>query len=100
MVCTVEGCEAHYACRLRAKSLMVSPKATPTRHNRKAPAPHRFNQWEKGIAGEHRPGGGFMPYQDVHGDPIRMKRFHEKRHIFQAQLDSRAQHVTEGASDG
>lgn len=45
------------------------------RHNNKAPSPHRYNNWEKGKAGEDRPGGTRMPYLDKHGSMIPIKRF-------------------------
>ena len=81
-ICAIPGCTEHYACTMRDKGVAVSPAAMPTRHNRKSPAPHQYNNWERGIAGENRPGGGFMPYFDESGDPIRMKRYHEKRAHF------------------
>jgi hypothetical protein len=66
-------CEA-YACQLRAKGVSVSPKATPTQHNRKAPAPHTNNNWEKGVAGENRGRGTFMPYLGQDGKPLPIKQ--------------------------
>lgn len=47
------------------------------KHNGKPPAPHRYNQWEKGRAGEHRPGGGFMPYLGNDGTALPIKKFAE-----------------------
>jgi len=68
------GCDCGaYACKLRAKGVSVSPKATPTQHNRKAPAPHTNNSWEKGVAGENRGGGTFMPYLGADGKPLPIK---------------------------
>lgn len=56
--------EAHYACRLRAKGVQVSASATPNRRaSRPQPVrPMREGSWEKGIAGERRRDGSFMPY--------------------------------------
>lgn len=63
-ICAVPGCQDHFACRLRAKGVSVSPAATPTRVSNRT-QPHRpmaEPSWEKGKAGEHRPDGSFMPY--------------------------------------
>lgn len=42
--------------------------------------------WERGIKGEHRADGAFMPYLDEKLDPIRMKPWAEKRHSYEASL--------------
>lgn len=43
--------------------------------------------WERGIKGEHRPDGSFMPYVDDHTmSPIRMKQWTEHRHGYEAEL--------------
>jgi hypothetical protein len=82
MICTVEGCEEHYGCRLRTKSVQTAPSATPSRHNHLPPAKHQFNSWERGIAGESRPGGTRMPYLHANGDPVRLKTYTENRAHF------------------
>lgn len=75
------GCECDkYACRLRRKGVSVSPKATPSRHNRKAPRLHTNNSWEKGVAGENRGHGTFMPYLGSDGRPIPIKQKSEAEH--------------------
>ena len=72
-----EGCDCgSYACELRNKGIQVSA-AGMVRHNRKPPSPHRYNQWEKGKAGEHRADGTWMPYLDKHGSQIPIKTFSE-----------------------
>ena len=63
-----------YGCQLRRKGVQVSP-AGMVKHNGKPPAAHRYNQWEKGKAGEHRPDGTFMPYLNKTGDAIPIKHF-------------------------
>lgn len=68
-------CEA-YACRMRKKSIQVSP-AGMVKHNRKPPAKHQYNNWEKGKAGEKRPDGSFMPYLDRNGSAIPIKSHSE-----------------------
>lgn len=65
-----------YACELRKKAPQVGI-AGMARHNGKAPAPHRYNQWEKGTAGETRPDGSRMPYLDKHGGEIPIKKYSE-----------------------
>ena len=68
-----------YAERLRDKGFQVSP-AGMVRHNGKPPAKPRYNNWEKGRAGEHRPDGSFMPYIDGKGSEIPIKKMAEKRY--------------------
>ena len=47
------------------------------KHNGKPPAKPRWNQWEKGTAGESRPNGTRMPYLDKHGSVIPIKKYAE-----------------------
>ena len=42
--------------------------------------------WERGIKGEHRPDGSFMPYLNGNLDPIRMKDWGENRRTYEAGL--------------
>lgn len=61
MICQADdGC---YACVLRRKGVQVSPAATPSRVKNRA-QPHRplaDPSFEKGLVGEHRVDGSFMP---------------------------------------
>lgn len=50
------------------------------KHNGKPPAQHRWNQWEKGTAGEDRPNGTRMPYLDKHGSVIPIKHYAEGKY--------------------
>lgn len=65
-----------YGAKLREKGVQVSP-AGMVRHNSKPPAKPRFNNWEKGRAGEDRPGGTRMPYLDKTGSAIPIKKMSE-----------------------
>jgi len=47
------------------------------RHNKKTPSPQRYNNWEKGTAGETRPDGSRMPYLDKFGSEIPIKKYSE-----------------------
>jgi hypothetical protein len=70
------GCDCgSYACHLRNKGIQISPAATPNSSNKAttSPAEPRYNSWEKGKAGENRPGGTRMPYLDSKGSPIGVK---------------------------
>ena len=70
-------CECdNYGCRLRKKGVQVSPSGM-VKHNGKPPAAHRYNQWEKGVAGEHRADGSFMPKLDKNGSVIPIKKYTE-----------------------
>ena len=93
------GCQCgKYACELRSKSVQISAAATPTSHNRKAPAPHTNNQWEKQKAGEHRAGGTFMPYIDQHRNTIPIKSYTDKKAVHQESR--RRQHERAIAAGG
>lgn len=71
------GCDCGaYACRLRSKGVQVSPSGM-VKHNGKPPSQHRYNQWEKGVAGEQRPDGSVMPKIDKHGSVIPIKKYSE-----------------------
>lgn len=69
-----------YGAQLREKGVQVST-AGMARRNSKPPAGSRFNNWEKGKAGEHRPDGTFMPYLDQHGGMIPIKKMAEKQFV-------------------
>lgn len=77
-VCRVDGCEDHYGCRLRAKGVAVAPSAMPSRRNT-VPPRRADPAWERGVAGEHRPGGGFMPFLGDDGKPMPVKEHGERR---------------------
>jgi len=70
MICQVEGCTEHYGCRLRAKGISLSSAATPTRTARTPYRPIKQPSWEKGIEGQHRPDGSFMPLLNDKGKPM------------------------------
>ena len=56
----------------------LTAAATPSRKN-KVPPPKANPAWERGIAGEHRPGGTFVPYLDSEGKRIGVKKFADNR---------------------
>lgn len=76
--------EYHFGC----KGLRLSDEATPTRrsHREHVFRPIKDPSWEKGIAGEQRPGGTFMPYLDDERAPIGVKEAGERRHELGAQV--------------
>jgi len=89
-ICRVPACDEHYACRLRAKNVDIAPSATPTRMSnrpvvlpRKVPGP----SWEKGIAGETRSDGSFMPYLTESGSRMHVKEAGERRREIKAIRD-------------
>lgn len=88
MICTDADCEAHYACRLRAKGIAVAPSATP---NRTANRPRPFRKpvapsWERGAVTEARVDGSRMPYLGSDGRPIRVKAWGENRRQFEGRV--------------
>ena len=56
----------------------LTAAATPSRRN-KVPPPKANPAWERGIAGEHRRGGTFVPYLDSEGKRIGVKKFADNR---------------------
>jgi hypothetical protein len=76
-----DNCECPtYGCVLRRKGIMLSATASQTMRVRR-PWRDKVNcSWEAGVAGEHRPGGTFMPYiGERTGRKIRMKEAAERR---------------------
>jgi len=78
-ICDIPECQEHYGCRLRNKGIQVSPKATPTRHNRRKDSVEPPS-WNKGILYDERAGGAKMPVINPDGSPVRMKQAAEQRH--------------------
>lgn len=63
-----------YACRLRAKGVQLSPGAATTQRRGKPGSNAEHNGWERGLAGEARRHGTFMPYLDATGKKIPIKQ--------------------------
>lgn len=87
-VCEIHGCTEHYACRLRAKNVGLSQAITPTRSSvRDQPLrPMVEPSWEKGIAGERRCDGSFMPYLNDHREVMGVHELAEKRQDVEAAV--------------
>jgi hypothetical protein len=86
-VCDVPGCTEHYACSLRAKGVAIASAAIPNRiRNKPNRVPPRAANpsWERGIAGERRSDGSFMPYRNDHGSQMGVKEAGERRHEIEA----------------
>ena len=60
------------------QAFALTAAATPSRRN-KVPPPKANPAWERGIAGEHRRGGTFVPYLDSEGKRIGVKKFADNR---------------------
>jgi hypothetical protein len=71
----VEGC---YGCELRHKGIRLSAAAIPSRQNSVPPTTPN-PAWERGVAGEHRPDGSFMPYLTPDREPMPIKQYTETR---------------------
>jgi putative FmdB family regulatory protein len=69
-------------CGEAVKRILQAPALTaaaaPSRQN-KVPPPQANPAWERGIAGEHRRGGTFVPYLDSEGKRIGVKKFADNR---------------------
>lgn len=73
--------EVCFGCKI--KTLRFDGSATTVgRESRGSRARRTMNEpsWEKGVAGEHRPGGGFMPYLNSNLSEVGIKEFGERRH--------------------
>jgi len=69
-------------CGGTVKRILQAPALTaaaaPSRMN-KVPPPQANPAWEKGIAGEHRRDGSFVPYVHADGSRIGVKEFADNR---------------------
>ena len=76
-----------------AKRILQSPALTaaaaPSRMN-KVPPPQANPVWERGIKGEQRRDGSFVPYLDADGKPIGVKKFADNRTKYEGLLRKRA----------
>ena len=77
-----------------AKRILQSPAlsaaAAPSRMN-KVPPPQADPSWEKGVSGEHRRDGSFVPYVDTEGNRIGVKKFADNRTKYERILRERNQ---------
>ncbi len=61
------------------RSFVVPASATPTRKQSKGRPRAADPAWERGVAGEDRPDGSFMPYVNSTGTHIGVKEYADKR---------------------
>jgi len=73
-------------CGETVKRILQAPALTaaaaPSRMN-KVPPPQANPAWEKGIAGQHRRDGSFVPYVHADGSRIGVKEFADNRTKFE-----------------
>jgi len=74
--CETNGC---FAAKARSVSFGRVPGTGRIQTLKSVPEPDQPS-WEKGLAGERRPGGGFMPYLNDEGSPMGIKEGGERRH--------------------
>jgi hypothetical protein len=73
-----------FGCRIQ--TVRLSTSCTPSRNNDAAPATAN-PAWEKGVVGEHRRDGSFMPYIENHTmNAIHVKEFAENRRHYESEL--------------
>ncbi len=87
-MCYEEDCTVHYGCRLRAKGLRVSPKATPTKTLNWRPTKSEPPASNKQIIYEDRPGGAKIPILKMDGEPLRGKEYRENKSTIDATIHS------------
>ena len=73
------------AVRRILQSPALTAAAAPSRMN-KVPPPKANPVWEKGIAGEHRRDGSFVPFLDSEGKRIGVKKFADNRKKYERKL--------------
>lgn len=84
--CDIPNCDEHYACRLRAKGLQVSPRAEGTKTQNWRPTKSEPPAYNKTIIYDERPGGYKMPILKPDGSVIRQKEWDEKKHQFESTI--------------
>jgi len=72
--------DSTYGAQLRSKGVIVDAGAAKSTRRGKPSSNAEYNGWERGVEGEHRPDGSFMPYLNGEGSPIRKKAMSEGRH--------------------
>lgn len=98
-----EGAAMHYGCELRHKGIGLSNAITPNRiaNGKKVLTQHRPDPaWERGIAGERRPDGSFMPLLGADREPIHLKERGERRVEIDAQVTRLKQDPSIFSSEG
>ena len=81
---TCPSCEEPAVKRI-LQLVALTAAAAPSQKN-KVPPPQADPAWEKGIAGEHRRGGTFVPYLDGEGERIGVKKFADNRKKYERIL--------------
>lgn len=84
-----EGASMHYGCELRHKGIGLSNAITPNRiaNGKKVLTKHVADPaWERGVAGERRPDGSFMPLLTDTRSPMGVKERGERRSEIDQQL--------------
>lgn len=71
-----------YGCQMRDKGNFLHASAIPSRQN-SVPPRAADPAWERGVAGEYRVDGSFVPYLRADGEKIGVKEFGEKRHQYE-----------------
>jgi hypothetical protein len=69
-----------YGAKLRAKGVQIDAGTAKSTRKGTPDSNARYNGWERGVVGEDRPGGTFMPYLNGHGDSVRNKAFAEGKY--------------------
>ena len=76
-------------CGGTVKRILQAPALTaaaaPSRMN-KVPPPQANPAWEKGIAGQHRRDGSFVPYVHADGSRIGVKEFADNRTKYERNI--------------
>ena len=88
-----ESCEARGCFKERVSTVSMGHVDGGNNRRQGKPRSTEPPSWEKGVAGEHRPGGGFMPY--LKGDSyVGIKEYSENRRKYDAIREQQKQPAT------
>ena len=75
------------AAKRNLQSPALTAACTPTRTMNRVPPRKQDPAWERGVAGEHRPDGSFMPYlRPADQTPMKVKEFADNRTKYEKVL--------------
>jgi hypothetical protein len=77
--------EVCFGCKIRTLRFDGSAVSVGRQSRGTRPARVPDPAWERGVAGERRPGGGFMPYLNSNLTEIGVKEYGERRHELDAK---------------
>lgn len=96
MICDIDDCDEHYACRLRAKGVQIGTLATPSKVKKGRLTPTAAQTHLGEVQYDERPNGTRMPILNPDGTPVRkgQARQQEKKLSEFRRLQAQQPHLT------